>query len=113
MTELDSEVQARLARARAEIHAAAETAVTECARAMVERARADCPVVSGRLRDSIGAEVSFDPNTGIIEARVYAAAPYAAAVELGRGRSRPQPFLLPALETQGPDLPRRLSRVVR
>jgi len=102
---LGAKVRIRLERAQAAIQAGAMAAVAECARAIVEQARADCPVASGRLRDSIGAEVSFDPSTGIIEARVYADAPYAAAVELGRGRSAPQPFLFPTLERQGSRLP--------
>jgi len=102
-----------LARARGEIQAELQAAVAECAREVAEQARADCPVKSGRLRESIGSEVRIDEVTGVIEARVYADAPYAAAVELGSGRRAPRPFLFPALETQGLDLPRRLSRVAR
>jgi HK97 gp10 family phage protein len=113
MKGLDREVQARLASVHAEIRAEVEAVVAECARAVVEQARADCPVASGRLRDSIGAEVSFDPSTGVIEARVYADAPYAAAVELGRGRSAPQPFLFPALEGRGPRLRQVMHEIAR
>jgi len=99
----------RLARAREAIARTTEAAVAECAQAIAEQARADCPVSSGRLRGSIGSEVSLDPVAGVVEGRVYADAPYAAAVELGLGRSPPQPFLFPALERQGA----RLRQILR
>jgi hypothetical protein len=105
MSGIDQDVQARLAEARSRIHAAVENAVAECAAAAVEQAREDCPVASGRLRDSIGSEVQVDDDAGLIEARIFAAAPYAAAVELGLGGSPPQPFLLPAAEGQASRLP--------
>ncbi len=99
MSELDSEVQAALAAAREHIRAGAQAAVSECAETIADQARADCPVASGRLRESIGVEVCADGD--VIEAQVAASAPYAAAVELGSRRSPPRPFLFPALEAQG------------
>jgi len=105
MDNIDQQVQARLAEAQSRMHAAVENAVAECAAAAIEQAREDCPVASGRLRDSIGSEVQVDADAGLIEARVYAAAPYAAAVELGLGGSPPRPFLLPAAEGQAERLP--------
>jgi len=109
MTRLDREVQDRLPQVATQIRAAAEAAVAECAAAIAEQARADCPVRSGRLRESIGVEVATDPAGAVIEARVFADAPYAAVVELGTGKSAPQPFLFPALEAQGA----RLREVLR
>ena len=113
MKELDGEVQRRLAAAGAVMRAAAEAAVTDCAAAIAEQARADCPVETGRLRDSIGVEVLVNEADDMIEARVYAAAPYAAAVELGSGKHAPRPFLLPAWERVGPTLVRALHNLMR
>jgi hypothetical protein len=111
MSGIDQHVQARLAEAQSRIHAAVEDAIAECAAAAVEQARADCPVASGRLRDSIGSEVRGDAESGVIEGRVYAAAPYAAAVELGLGGSPAQPFLLPAAEAEGARLRSALAGI--
>lgn len=109
MSGIDQDVQARLAEARSRIHAAVENAVAECAAAAADQARADCPVASGRLRDSIGCEVTSDAEAGVIHAQVYAAAPYAAAVELGLTKVSPRPFLFPALEKEGTVLLARLD----
>ncbi|HUT74996.1 MAG TPA: HK97 gp10 family phage protein [Armatimonadota bacterium] len=108
MKRVDREVEMGLARAQAGMRAAVEDALLECAEAIAEEARADCPVRSGRLRASIGVEVCRAPEDGIIEARVSASAPYAAAVELGLGKVAPRPFLFPALERWGPALARRV-----
>jgi hypothetical protein len=109
--DIGKQVQARLAEAQSRIHAAVENAVVECAAAVVEQARADCLVASGRLRDSIGSEIQVDADAGMIEARVYAAAPYAAAVELGLGGSPARPFLLPAAEAEGARLRSALAGI--
>ena len=111
MSELDSEVQAALAAAREHIRAGAQAAVSECAEAVAEQARADCPVASGRLRESIGVEVCADGD--VIEAQVAASVPYAAAVELGSHHSPPRPFLFPALEAQGARLREALREALK
>jgi HK97 gp10 family phage protein len=112
MSELDHRVQGGLARVGEKIRAAVEAAVAECAAAIAEQARADCPVRSGRLRESISVEVATDPAGAVIEGRVFADAPYAAVVELGTGKSAPQPFLFPALERLGPIMLRELLRMM-
>jgi len=113
MSELDHRVQGGLARVGEKIRAAVEAAVAECAETIAEQAREDCPAASGRLRESIGVEMRVDPGPGVIAARVFAAAPYAAAVELGMGKTPPRPFLFPALERLGPVLGRALRDLMR
>ena len=109
--QLDSEVQRRLSAAQAEIHARVAAAVAECAAAIADQARADCPVATGALRDSIASEVVPDADSGVIEGRVHAAAPYAAAVELGSAKTGPRPFLWPALEGRVAELLRHLKEL--
>jgi len=55
-----------------------------------------CPVDTGRLRSSITHEMGGD-NEGIV-ARVGTNVDYARHIEYGTSRSRPQPFLRPALQ---------------
>lgn len=64
-----------------------EEIVNSAAGIVAEGARARCPVDSGRLRASI----HVDGGT------VIADCPYAAAVELGTGRTPPKPFMTPAM----------------
>jgi len=59
---------------------------------IVADAKAFAPVKTGRLRDSIGKKIVNR------ELEVYAEAEYAAYVEFGTSRMRPQPFLRPAFE---------------
>jgi len=101
------DVTRRIKELRDEICAAVQAAVAECAEAVAEQARADCPVASGRLRDSIRVEMARNDTDAIVEARVIADAPYAAEVELGLGQA-PQPFLWPSWERLGPSVLRAL-----
>lgn len=66
---------------------AVERAVMRTAEAVMQAAKEDCPVRTGRLKNSITLK-----SDGY-KAEVYAAVEYAAAVELGTSRQRPQPFL--------------------
>jgi HK97 gp10 family phage protein len=91
----------RVAALRETIRGVVDAAVAECAQAIAGQARENCPVESGRLRDSIGVEVPGDSSGAVIAARVVADTPYAAAVELGLGGQSPQPFVLPAVEAVG------------
>jgi len=109
----DAQAQAGLAQVGAAIRDGVEAAVAECAETIAEQAREDCPAASGRLRESIGVEMRVDPGSGMIEARVSADTPYAAAVELGSGKTPPRPFLFPALERLGPILVRALLDLMR
>lgn len=56
-------------------------------------ARVLVPVVTGKLRDSIDAQLA-EPG----EARLLASAPYAAFVEFGTSEMAAEPFLAPAVE---------------
>jgi HK97 gp10 family phage protein len=70
-------------------------AAVEVAAQDIEReAKANAPVRSGALRDSIQAEPTDDELVWIVRA----AAAYSLYVEMGTGRQASQPFLLPALE---------------
>lgn len=65
--------------------------------ALIEKgAKEECPVRTGRLRNSISYEVERDGDT--IIGIVKASAPYAQYVEYGTVKQKPQPFLRPALE---------------
>ncbi len=60
----------------------------ECtARAALNAAREKCPVKTGRLKNSI--TCTAEKNKAVIHTDV----PYAAAVELGTGSAKPQPYL--------------------
>jgi len=63
---------------------------------VAERARQRVPVDTGELRNSIDTE-TVTGKGGAPEVRVVASAPHAMYVELGTERSRPRPFLRPAL----------------
>jgi len=65
---------------------------------IVADAKAFAPIKTGRLRNSIGKTVFGR------ELEVYAEAEYAAYVEYGTSRMRPQPFLRPAFEANRADL---------
>lgn len=71
----------------------AQRALLTAADAAYDAAREQVPVDTGALRRSIGRDAA-----GLL-ARVYAAAPYAAYVELGTGGEHghpPQPYMRPA-----------------
>ena len=57
-------------------------------------AKQECPVDTGRLRNSITHEVDMGDQSAIIGSNVE----YAAYVELGTSRQKPQPYLRPAAE---------------
>jgi hypothetical protein len=103
------DVRRRIRGLREQARAEAEVAVMECAEAVAAQARADCPVKSGRLRDSIRVEMVRGDGGDVVAARVVADAPYAAEVELGLGQA-PQPFLGSSWERLGPMVLRELLR---
>lgn len=57
-------------------------------------AKQECPVDTGRLRNSITHEVDMNEQCAIIGSNVE----YAAYVELGTSRQKAQPYLRPAAE---------------
>lgn len=59
-------------------------------------AREHVPVVTGRLRDSIGTRRTMSKGQEGDTVRVEATAPYAQFVELGTRNMPPQPFLRPS-----------------
>ena len=66
---------------------AVKRAVARAAEIALAAAKEKCPVRTGRLRSSISAKQSED------KAVIYTEVEYAAAVELGTSRQRPQPYL--------------------
>lgn len=65
----------------------------QAAEAVADEARKQCPVDSGRLRESI--DTARAGNGHYV---VSADAPYAAVVEFGTSRTEPRPFLRSALK---------------
>lgn len=61
-------------------------------------ARERAPVDTGYLRSSIAATIDSGSTSGVIVGEVTAGAEYAAYVEHGTSRQRPQPFMRPAYE---------------
>jgi HK97 gp10 family phage protein len=72
-----------------------QEAIAEASQQMVELAKDNCSVKTGRLRDSIAAEISDDGMSVTITANV----PYAPYVEYG---PHAKPFLNPAFEEVSP-----------
>lgn len=72
-----------------------ENALTRCAGEMEKHAKRNCPVDTGRLRNSVSTEVTSDDD----ENNVYVGTnvEYAPHVELGTKRAEAQPFLKPAV----------------
>ncbi len=66
---------------------AVKRAVLRTAEAAFSAARKNCPVKTGRLKNSI--TVGMEGRT----AKIYTDVEYAAEVELGAGRKRPKPYL--------------------
>ena len=94
------------------IAAEVASAIEEAAALVEARAKELCPVRTGRLRDSIRAEVT-EIAGDVLRAEVGTDVPYAAAVEMGTRRSAAQPFLFPALEACGEDVRRLIETAVR
>ena len=65
-------------------------------------ARERAPVDTGYLRSSIAATIDPGSTSGVIVGEVTAGAEYAAYVEHGTSRQRPQPFMRPAHEQVRP-----------
>lgn len=61
-------------------------------------ARERAPVDTGYLRSSIAVSVQPGQSAGSVVGEVTAGANYAAYVEHGTSRQRPQPFMRPAFE---------------
>ena len=61
-------------------------------------ARERAPVDTGYLRSSIAATIDPGSGSGLIVGEVTVGAEYAAYVENGTSRQRPQPFMRPAFE---------------
>lgn len=86
-------VTANLAKAAAAIESAVGDAVRKAAMEVEREAKIDCPVDTGNLRGSIGAEeikpLLFEVGTNV---------EYSATVEFGGKFSSAQPYLGPAAE---------------
>ena len=86
------------------LQSACEDAQNAAAREVADVARQRCPVETGQLRDSI---------TTRADGVVCAAAPYAAAVELGTYHRAATPFLAPALRDAEAGLQESVRSAVR
>ena len=93
-----------LFRRYAQIRTAAAHVVEETAGEALTEARARVPVRTGRLKRSLRIRTDAPP----LKARVFTECPYAAVVELGSARQRPQPYLGPAAARQRQDFPRKM-----
>ncbi|HTB05346.1 MAG TPA: HK97-gp10 family putative phage morphogenesis protein [Bacteroidia bacterium] len=79
-----------------------QEAIADTSQQLVELAKENCPVKTGKLRDSIAAEISDDGMSATITADVS----YAPYVEYG---PHAKPFLNPAFEEISPQLVSVLS----
>lgn len=84
---------ARLAQASAGVTVRASQAVRKTAADIEARGKANAPVDTGNLRNSIGTT-----QHGDLEAEVGPTAHYGAYVEYGTYRMAPQPYLGPAVD---------------
>ena len=71
-----------------------EAALTAIGMVAETYAKEECPVDTGRLRNSITHEVDMNEQAAIIGSNVE----YAAYVELGTSRQKAQPYLRPAAQ---------------
>lgn len=77
--------------------------------ANVERAaKTNAPVDTGNLRNSITTQISG----GGMTAEIGPAAAYGIYVEMGTRRMRPQPYMLPALQSQQGAFEQAVSQIV-
>jgi HK97 gp10 family phage protein len=81
-----------------------QQAIADTVQHIAEAAKQNCPVKTGKLRDSIAAEISDDGMSATITADV----PYAAYVEYGPDG---KPFLNPAYEECAPQLIDTLNEI--
>ena len=89
---MDVEITDHSDEVKSEMQAAIERALEACGLQCEGYAKLQCPVDTGRLRNSITHEQEGD-DTEIIGTNVE----YAPYVEMGTSRSRAQPYLKPAL----------------
>lgn len=93
----------------------AKTAYKEVAKAaygIQRKAKRNCVVLTGRLRSSIAAEVYKTSLTGGSGAEIGTNVYYAPFVEYGTVRSRPKPFLWPALIAQRPEMVKSMKEAM-
>jgi HK97 gp10 family phage protein len=89
----------------AKIVPAAGMAVKASGEQVAEEAKANAPVLSGALRDSIGVDSSG------LTAEIGPTVDYASYVEWGTWKDAPQPFMEPAAEAGLDDLAEKLLLV--
>lgn len=96
------QLKAKLERLKDDVPAAAREAAEEEAGDLSENIRADAPVLTGHLRDS----VEYDGP------RVIIGADYAAYVEDGTEHMDAQPFIEPNLRRSRESYPERVARAI-
>ncbi len=88
------------------------SAVVRATAARVEaQAKAFAPVDTGKLRNSIGTDLTGDGRSNAVEAQVGPTAAYGAFVELGTSRMGPQAYLGPAFDRAQPGFIAALEQV--
>src|SRR5437773_2523452 len=93
----------RIPEVQLELEARVQELADHAAEITAEEARARAPVLTGRLRDSIGAEGG----------RVTVGAPYAAFVEYGTAHNAAEPFLTPAVSGAVPRIEEEAAAIGR
>lgn len=103
-----SELRAKLRRIEQEVGRVARREVKRTALNVQRRARETVPVDTGRLRNSIAVE----ELEGGLDAAIGTNVEYAPYVEFGTNRTRPKPYLLPAMESERGPFRDRLNKAV-
>jgi HK97 gp10 family phage protein len=80
------------------IEANTEASLDRVASSTLDDAKKDCPVRTGRLKNSLSVEKER------LKRQIGTDVLYAGFVELGTSRQRPQPYLFPAWAKNGPAL---------
>lgn len=106
-------VKSRIPAIIAEMHPRLLAEMKAGAEMIADEARQRVPVDTGRLRDSIAVKREGNGWTIIAEAKADSGAPYGHMVEFGTVHSSPQPFLVPALESQRAEIIAGANAVLR
>ena len=100
-------LSADLGKASYEVTRKAQLVVAKTAHDIEADAKSLAPVDTGALRNSIGTTIS----NGGLSAEIGPTASYAAHVEFGTRRMRPQPFMRPAADQHFPSFEEAVARL--
>lgn len=91
-------LSATLDRSSGSVGAPAAAVVRKTARAIERDAKANVPVETGTLRESISTSIEGDGRFASMSASIIASARYAGYVEYGTSDTAPEPFMRPAFD---------------